>query len=75
MDIKPGLTPGEKLEATLGANKNLKRDNIGCKMGGNIGCKTRCNIECKMGCNVGHKNGCYTNRKIGCKKRLNTRHN
>ena len=52
MDIKPGVTPGEKLEETLGANKNLKRDNIGCKMGQNIGCKTRRNIEYKMGCNI-----------------------
>ena len=57
MGIKPGVTPSEKLEATLGANKNLKRDNIGSKMGQNIGCKTRRNIECKMGCNIGHKIG------------------
>ena len=28
MGIKPGITPGAKLEATLGANKNLKRDTI-----------------------------------------------
>ena len=28
MDIKPGITPGAKLEATLGVNKNLKRDTI-----------------------------------------------
>ena len=28
MDIKPSVTPGEKLEATLGANKNLKQDTI-----------------------------------------------
>ena len=28
MDIKPCITPGAKLEATLGANKNLKRDTI-----------------------------------------------
>ena len=28
MDIKLGVTPGEKLEATFGANKNLKRDTI-----------------------------------------------
>ena len=28
MDIKPGVTPGAKLEETLGANKNLRRDTI-----------------------------------------------
>ena len=28
MEIKPCVTPGAKLEATLGANKNLKWDTI-----------------------------------------------
>ena len=28
MDIKAGITPGAKREATLGTNKNLKRDTI-----------------------------------------------
>ena len=28
MDIKLGVTPGAKLEAAFGANKNLKRDTI-----------------------------------------------
>ena len=28
MDIKSGVTPGAKLEATFGANKSLKRDTI-----------------------------------------------
>ena len=28
MDIKPSVTPSEKLEATLGTNKNLKRDTV-----------------------------------------------
>ena len=28
MDIKPGVTLGEKMEAILGANKNLERGTI-----------------------------------------------
>ena len=28
MDIKLGVTPGAKMEGTLGANKNLKLDTI-----------------------------------------------